>query len=89
LRRDARPTLAEIGRLIDDGKVRVVISATFPLARVREAEELLEQGHVRGQVVVTLVARGGGSARAAGALLCARRPRHRRRFERRTALQNE
>ncbi len=48
--------LAEIGRLIDDAKVRVVIAATFPLARVREAEELLERGHVRGKVVVTLVA---------------------------------
>jgi NADPH:quinone reductase-like Zn-dependent oxidoreductase len=55
----ARPNaaeLVEIGRLIDDGKVRVVIAATFPLARVREAEELLERGHVRGKIVVTLVA---------------------------------
>jgi len=48
--------LAEIGRLIDDGKVRIVIAATFPLARVREAEELLERGRVRGKIVVTLVA---------------------------------
>ena len=47
--------LAEIGRLIDDGKVRVVVSATFPVARMREAEELLERGHVRGKIVVTLV----------------------------------
>jgi NADPH:quinone reductase-like Zn-dependent oxidoreductase len=48
--------LAELGRLIDDGKVRVVIAATFPLARVREAEELLERGHERGKIVVRLAA---------------------------------
>ena len=48
--------LSEIGRLIDDDKVHPVVSATFPLAQVREAEELLEHGHVRGKIVLTVAA---------------------------------
>jgi NADPH:quinone reductase-like Zn-dependent oxidoreductase len=47
--------LADIARLIDDGKVRPVVSATFPFADVRAAEQALERGHVRGKIVVVLV----------------------------------
>ncbi|HEV8026336.1 MAG TPA: NADP-dependent oxidoreductase [Stellaceae bacterium] len=47
--------LATIGRLIDDGKVRPHIAATFPFAEAAAAEEQLEHGHVRGKIVLRLV----------------------------------
>lgn len=53
----ARPDageLAEIGRLIDGGKVRPVIAATYPLAEARQAHERLERGHVRGKIALTI-----------------------------------
>jgi NADPH:quinone reductase-like Zn-dependent oxidoreductase len=51
----ARPDgrqLAEIGQLIDEGKVRVHISKTFPFAQTVEAQRFLEAGHIRGKVVL-------------------------------------
>jgi NADPH:quinone reductase-like Zn-dependent oxidoreductase len=44
--------LTEIGRLIDGDKVRPVVSATYPLAEARQAQEQLERGHVRGKIVL-------------------------------------
>ena len=44
--------LAEIGRLIDEGKVRPVVTATYPLAEARQAQERLERGHVHGKIVI-------------------------------------
>ena len=44
--------LAEIGRLIDSGKVKVVIETVFPLAEARRAHELSESGHARGKIVL-------------------------------------
>jgi NADPH:quinone reductase-like Zn-dependent oxidoreductase len=46
--------LAEIGRLIDQGKVRPVVMATYPLAEARRAHEQLERGHVRGKIVLVV-----------------------------------
>jgi NADPH:quinone reductase-like Zn-dependent oxidoreductase len=46
--------LAEIGRLIDQGKVRPVIMASYPLAEARQAHERLERGHVRGKIVLVV-----------------------------------
>ena len=46
--------LGEIATLIDDGKVRVEIAATFPLDHVREAYDCVERGHIRGKVVLTI-----------------------------------
>ena len=46
--------LAEIGRLIDQGKVHPVVMATYPLAEAREAHEWLERGHVRGKIVLVV-----------------------------------
>ena len=48
---DAR-TLAVIARLIDDGSVRVHVDRELPLAEGAEAHRLLEDGHVRGKVVL-------------------------------------
>jgi NADPH:quinone reductase-like Zn-dependent oxidoreductase len=46
--------LAEIGRLIDQGKVRPAVMATYPLAEARQAHERLERGHVRGKIVLVV-----------------------------------
>jgi NADPH:quinone reductase-like Zn-dependent oxidoreductase len=48
--------LAEIGKLIDSGKVRPVIAATFPLVAAPQAEQRQEQGHVHGKIVLELAA---------------------------------
>jgi NADPH:quinone reductase-like Zn-dependent oxidoreductase len=48
--------LAEIARLIDGGKVNVVIDATFALADARQAQERQQRGHPRGKIVLHVVA---------------------------------
>jgi NADPH:quinone reductase-like Zn-dependent oxidoreductase len=44
--------LAKLADLIAAGQLEVPIAATFPLAQVREAYELLASGHVRGKIVL-------------------------------------
>jgi len=44
--------LAELAGLIAAGNLEVPIAATFPLAQVQDAYRLLEQGHVRGKIVL-------------------------------------
>jgi NADPH:quinone reductase-like Zn-dependent oxidoreductase len=44
--------LAELATLIAAGDLDVPIAATFPLDQVRAAFSLLEQGHVRGKIVL-------------------------------------
>jgi NADPH:quinone reductase-like Zn-dependent oxidoreductase len=46
--------LREIGRLIEDGKVRPVVARTFPLLQVRAVQEALERGKLRGKVVLDI-----------------------------------
>jgi NADPH:quinone reductase-like Zn-dependent oxidoreductase len=46
--------LAEMNDLIDDGRLRPHVEATYPLERVAEAFERLEEGHVRGKLVLTV-----------------------------------
>lgn len=48
--------LAEIGRLIDEDRVHPHLHAVYPLEEVAEAHRALESGHVRGKVVLKLVA---------------------------------
>ena len=45
--------LAELGRLLDAGTLRVAVDSTFPLADAREAHERAERGHLRGKIVPT------------------------------------
>lgn len=47
--------LAEIGRLLQDGTIRVAIDSTFPLRDARAAHERAAKGHLRGKIVVTVV----------------------------------
>ena len=44
--------LAEIARLIDEGKLKAHISTILPLAEVKKAHRLSESGHTRGKIVL-------------------------------------
>lgn len=44
--------LAEIAKLIDEGKVKPVVETVLPLAEARRAHELSETRHVRGKIVL-------------------------------------
>lgn len=46
--------LTEIGRMIDDGKVRVKLDRVFPLDQAVEAENHLQNDHVVGKVVLSV-----------------------------------
>ena len=46
--------LTEIGKLLDDGTIRVVIDSVFPLADARKAHERAADGHVQGKIVLTV-----------------------------------
>jgi NADPH:quinone reductase-like Zn-dependent oxidoreductase len=44
--------LAEIGKLIDSGKFKVVLDRILPLSEARRAHELIQSGQVRGTIVL-------------------------------------
>ncbi|HEX3003087.1 MAG TPA: NADP-dependent oxidoreductase [Angustibacter sp.] len=46
--------LAEVARLVDAGQVRVELARTFPLAEAADAHRLVEGGHVRGKVAISV-----------------------------------
>ena len=46
--------LAQIGKLIDEKKIRVVVSQTFPLSEAKKAQEQVASGHTRGKIVLKL-----------------------------------
>lgn len=46
--------LAELTRLVEEGRLRVVVSARVPLHDAARALERVEDGHARGKVVVTV-----------------------------------
>ncbi len=43
---------ADLFRLLDEGKIKPIIAATFPLLEARQANELLESGQVIGNIVL-------------------------------------
>lgn len=43
-----------LGELVDAGRLRVDLQQTFPLEQAVKAHELLEEGHVRGKLVLTV-----------------------------------
>jgi NADPH:quinone reductase-like Zn-dependent oxidoreductase len=51
-----RAQLIELGRLIDQGTLRVIVGAILPLARAREAFEQSLVGHRRGKIVLQVAA---------------------------------
>lgn len=44
--------LGEIGKLIDEKKINVIVSQTFPLLEARKAQEQVATGHTRGKIVL-------------------------------------
>jgi NADPH:quinone reductase-like Zn-dependent oxidoreductase len=48
--------LEQLGRLIDAGQVRPIVSEVLPLAQARRAHEMSQAGHVRGKIVLAVVA---------------------------------
>jgi NADPH:quinone reductase-like Zn-dependent oxidoreductase len=50
--RSSGPQLAEFGRLLDAGTVRVAIDSTFPLADARKAHERAARGNIQGKIVL-------------------------------------
>jgi NADPH:quinone reductase-like Zn-dependent oxidoreductase len=46
--------LQELGRLLDDGTIRVAIDSTFPLAEARRSHERADRGHIQGKIVLTV-----------------------------------
>lgn len=50
--RSSGTQLAELGRLLDDGTIRVVIDSSYPLAEARKAHERATRGHIRGKLVL-------------------------------------
>ena len=44
--------LAEIGQLVDAGKVKVRVGAVLPLSEAKQAQEQAQNGHTRGKVVL-------------------------------------
>ena len=52
--------LAEITRLVDEGKLKAHVSTVLPLAEVKKAHQLSESGRTRGKIVLQI--RSGGTA---------------------------
>lgn len=46
--------LERLGALVEEKRLRVEIGHTFPLEEARKAHELIEQGHAKGKVVLTV-----------------------------------
>src|SRR6185295_15356762 len=46
--------LADIGKIIDDGKLRPLVQAVLPLEQAKKALELSRSRHVAGKIVLTI-----------------------------------
>jgi NADPH:quinone reductase-like Zn-dependent oxidoreductase len=46
--------LTQLADWVDEGRLRIEVSESFPLARAADAQRLLADGHVRGKVVLTI-----------------------------------
>ncbi len=53
--RSSGAQLGEIGRLLDDGTLRVVIDSEFPLAQASAAHQRATQGSIQGKIVLSAV----------------------------------
>jgi NADPH:quinone reductase-like Zn-dependent oxidoreductase len=54
LARSNKADLRTLAQMIEAGSLRPVVGATYPLAQVADALRLLEQGHARGKIAVTI-----------------------------------
>ncbi len=49
------PQLNEIAKLLDAGKLKVIVEKVFPLWEARAAQDLSQTGHVRGKIVLRVI----------------------------------
>lgn len=49
------PQLNEIAKLLDSGKLKVIVEKVFPLWEARAAQDLSQTGHVRGKIVLRVI----------------------------------
>lgn len=47
-----KPKSSEIGKLIDQKKIKVIVSQTLPLSEAAKAQEQIATGHTRGKIVL-------------------------------------
>lgn len=53
--RSSGAQLEKVGRLLNDGTIRVAIDSTYPLANASKAHERAARGHIRGKIVLTVL----------------------------------
>ena len=58
LKKANQKDLFTIRDLLEDGKIRPVIDASYPLGKTAEAFRYFEKGHVQGKVVITITGKG-------------------------------
>ncbi len=46
--------LQQLASLIDQGKLKPIVSKVFPLKNAKEAQELSEEGHTKGKIVLKI-----------------------------------
>ena len=49
--------LTQMANLIDEGKIKIVVTKVLPLSQAEEAHRLSEQGHTKGKIVLEVVNR--------------------------------
>ena len=47
--------LAEMGRLVDAGKLKVTVETILPLSDATRGQELSQRGHAHGKIVLSVV----------------------------------
>lgn len=58
--RSSGAQLERVGRLLNDGTIRVAIDSTFPLADASKAHERAARGHIQGKIVLVVAESDGG-----------------------------
>jgi NADPH:quinone reductase-like Zn-dependent oxidoreductase len=46
--------LRTLGEMIDDGRIRPIVNRVLPLSEIRQAQDLVQDGHVRGKIILHL-----------------------------------